>query len=72
VAEPSGPVSVPVQGSVVPPVAVMYGLSELVSTDRLVVVRSLLASYAPASPEASKADCPYTASSRKASSNAAL
>ena len=44
VAEPSGPVSVPVQGSVVPPVAVMYGLSAWSSTDRLVVPRSALAS----------------------------
>jgi hypothetical protein len=37
-------VRVPVQGSVVPPDAVMYGLSGEVSTDRLVVPRSSLAS----------------------------
>ena len=44
VALPSGPVSVPVKGSVVPPAAVMYGLFAEVSTDRLVVPRSSLAS----------------------------
>ena len=37
---PSGPVTVPDQGSVVPPAAVMYGLSEFVSIDRLVVPSS--------------------------------
>jgi hypothetical protein len=65
------PVSCPVHGRVVPPAAVMKGLSAGVSTTRPVVPSSSLSSYAPASPAASKPDCPWMPGSRKASSNAA-
>ena len=68
---PSGPVSEPDQGSVVPPAAVMYGLSAGVSTERLVVPRSPVAVYAPSSADETKPDCPCAAISRYASSKAA-
>ena len=47
-----------VQPNVVPPAAVVNGLSAPLSTARLVLPTSPSASYAPESPDDAKLDCP--------------